>query len=75
MGAFGIIEFLFIFLLSFIVIGPKDFPKVMFWIGDNLRKFRWMSQNFYQQWEEAAADKEDLEDFKKTTTPYEESSK
>ena len=66
----GALEFLLIFLVSFVVIGPKDFPKVMFSIGDFIRKLRLASQNFFHQWEEAtqfevSSESEDQGNFRK----------
>ena len=48
----GYIESLIIFLLAFIVIGPKDFPKVMFKVGDTWRRLKMMSTDFYEKLEE-----------------------
>jgi Sec-independent protein translocase protein TatA len=48
----GYIEGLIIFILAFIVIGPKDFPKVMFKVGDTWRRLKMMSTDFYEKLEE-----------------------
>ena len=52
----GYIEGLLIFLLAFIVIGPKEFPKVMFKIGDTWRRLKMMVSSFYEKLEEQMED-------------------
>jgi Sec-independent protein translocase protein TatA len=52
----GYIEGVIIFLLAFIVIGPKDFPKVMFKVGDTWRRLKMMSTTFYEKLEEQMED-------------------
>jgi len=52
----GYIEGLLIFLLAFIVIGPKDFPKVMFKVGDTWRRLKMMASSFYEKLEEQMED-------------------
>lgn len=48
----GYFEFLLIFFLAFIVIGPKDFPKIMFKIGDFWRRLKMTCSSFYEQLED-----------------------
>lgn len=47
----GGIEILFIALLSFVIIGPKDFPKLLFTLGRLLRNLRELSQEFMAELE------------------------
>jgi len=48
----GAFELLLVSLLVFVIVGPKDFPKVMFWIGDVARKIRGMGRQFYKTMED-----------------------
>lgn len=48
------LEGVLIFLLAFVIIGPKDFPKVMFKVGDGWRRLRVMLSAFYTQLEKQA---------------------
>ena len=76
----GYIETALIFILAFLIIGPKDFPKLMFFLGDNLRRLKDASHRFYAQFEEgqpmdiASLDSELLEDLRKETKKKNESS-
>lgn len=47
----GWVEFLFIALLAFVIIGPKDFPKVLYSIGRFLQSLKKMSQEFMTEFE------------------------
>lgn len=51
MTIFGCLEFLIIFILAFVIIGPRDFPKVMYKVGDAWRRLRFMGEQMYQKWE------------------------
>jgi Sec-independent protein translocase protein TatA len=41
------IEWLVIMLIAFLVIGPKDFPKIMFTLGDFIRRMKHLGGTFY----------------------------
>jgi Sec-independent protein translocase protein TatA len=45
----GYVELFLIMVLTFIVVGPKDFPKIMFSIGDFVRRVKSVSHNFYER--------------------------
>lgn len=47
----GYIECLVIAILAFIVIGPKDFPKVMFKLGDAWRRLCFLKRSLTEQLE------------------------
>ena len=47
----GYVECLVIAILAFIVIGPKDFPKVMFKLGDIWRRLSFLKRSFAEHLE------------------------
>jgi sec-independent protein translocase protein TatB len=47
----GWIEILFIALLAFVIIGPKDLPKILFMLGRFLQTLRSLSQEFMAEFE------------------------
>lgn len=51
MNLAGWSEFLFIGLLAFIIIGPKDLPKILFTLGRFLQSFRRLSNEFMAEFE------------------------
>lgn len=51
MSLAGWAETLFISLLAFIIIGPKDLPKVLFMLGRFLRALRNLSDDFMNEFE------------------------
>jgi|NOAtaT_7_FD_contig_21_6297331_length_288_multi_2_in_0_out_0_1 Sec-independent protein translocase protein TatA len=48
----GTLECILFFLLAFILIGPKDFPKLMFKVGDSWRRMKQMGSTFIRQMED-----------------------
>ena len=51
MSLAGGVEIAFIALLAFVIIGPKDFPKVLFTLGRFLRTLRTLSHQFTAEFE------------------------
>ena len=51
MNLAGWTEFLFIGLLAFIIIGPKDLPKVLFACGRFFQSLRRLSNEFMAEFE------------------------
>lgn len=51
MSLAGWAEILFIALLAFVIIGPKDLPKVLFMVGRFIQSFRRLSQEFMTEFE------------------------
>jgi sec-independent protein translocase protein TatB len=51
MSLAGWAEILFIALLAFIIIGPKDLPKVLFALGRFIRTLRQLSSEFMAEFE------------------------
>ena len=47
----GWTEILFIGLLTFVIIGPKDLPKVLFTLGRFFQSFRRLSNEFMAEFE------------------------
>lgn len=47
----GWIEIAFIVLLSFVIIGPKDFPKLLFTLGRFLQSLQTLSREFMTEFE------------------------
>lgn len=60
----GWAEFLFIALLAFVIVGPKDLPKVLFTLGRLIQSFRRLSNEFMAEFEAIHHIKE-LEDKKR----------
>ncbi len=57
----GWAEILFIALLAFIIIGPKDLPKVLFGLGRFVRTLRQLSAEFMAEFDTIQSVR-DLED-------------
>jgi Tat protein translocase TatB subunit len=51
MSLAGWAEILFISLLAFVVIGPKDLPKVLFTLGRFIQTLRRLSDDFMAEFE------------------------
>ena len=51
MSLAGWTEILFIFLLAFVIIGPKDLPKVLFTLGRFIQTLRNLSNEFMAEFE------------------------
>lgn len=51
MSIAGWAEILFIVLLAFVIIGPKDLPKVLFTIGRFIQTLRNLSNEFMTEFE------------------------
>ncbi len=51
MSLAGWIEILFIALLAFVIIGPKDLPKVLFTLGRFVQSLRRLSNEFMAEFE------------------------
>jgi len=51
MSLAGWAEILFIALLAFVIIGPKDLPKVLFMVGRFVQSLRRLSQEFMTEFE------------------------
>lgn len=51
MSLAGWAEILFIALLAFVIIGPKDLPKVLFMIGRFMQTLRRLSDEFMSEFE------------------------
>ena len=51
MSLAGWAEILFIALLAFVIIGPKDLPKVLFIIGRFVQSLRRLSNEFMSEFE------------------------
>lgn len=51
MSLAGWAEILFISLLAFIIIGPKDLPKLLFMLGRFIRSLRQLSAEFMAEFE------------------------
>ncbi|MBI2707788.1 MAG: hypothetical protein HYX35_05715 [Proteobacteria bacterium] len=51
MSLAGWAEILFIALLAFIIIGPKDLPKILFMLGRFVRTLRQLSAEFMAEFE------------------------
>ncbi len=64
----GWAEILFIALLAFVIIGPKDLPKVLFTVGRLIQTLRRLSADFMAEFEAIHHVKE-VEDAKKKRTP------
>jgi len=64
MSLAGWTEIIFIILLAFIIIGPKDLPKILFTVGRFLQTLRRLSDEFMAEFETIHHLKE-LEDEKK----------
>lgn len=47
----GWIEIVFIALVAFIIIGPKDLPKVLFMMGRFVQSLRKLSEEFMAEFE------------------------
>lgn len=47
----GWIEILFIALLAFVIIGPKDLPKILFMLGRFMQTLRRLSNEFMMEFE------------------------
>lgn len=47
----GWIEIVFIALVAFIIIGPKDLPKVLFMMGRFIQSLRKLSEEFMTEFE------------------------
>jgi sec-independent protein translocase protein TatB len=58
-------EILFVALLAFVIIGPKDLPKILFALGRFIRTLRQLSAEFMAEFE-AIHHIKDLEDKHKT---------
>lgn len=48
----GYIEGVLLVVLGFIILGPKDFSKVLFAIADFIRRLRMASSTFYRHLED-----------------------
>ncbi len=72
MSLAGGIEILFIFLLAFVIIGPKDLPKLLFTLGRFIQTLRHLSQEFMTEFE-AIHHITEMEE--KSTAPKKESKK
>ncbi len=51
MSLAGWAEILFISLLAFVIIGPKDLPKVLFILGRFMKSIRRLSDEFMSEFE------------------------
>jgi sec-independent protein translocase protein TatB len=51
MSLAGWAEILFIALLAFVIIGPKDLPKVLFMLGRFVQTLRRLSDEFMSEFE------------------------
>lgn len=51
MSLAGWAEILFISLLAFVIIGPKDLPKVLFTVGRFIQTLRRLSNEFITEFE------------------------
>lgn len=51
MSLAGWAEILFIALLAFVIIGPKDLPKVLFILGRFMKSIRRLSDEFMSEFE------------------------
>ena len=51
MSLAGWAEVLFIVLLAFVVIGPKDLPKVLYMLGRFIQSLRRLSDEFMSEFE------------------------
>jgi sec-independent protein translocase protein TatB len=51
MSLAGWVEILFISLLAFVIIGPKDLPKVLFILGRFVQSLRRLSDEFMSEFE------------------------
>ena len=51
MSLAGWTEILFILLLGFVIIGPKDLPKVLFMVGRFIQTLRRLSNEFITEFE------------------------
>lgn len=51
MSLAGWAEIFFIALLAFVIIGPKDLPKVLFMLGRFVQSLRRLSQEFMTEFE------------------------
>jgi len=60
----GWAEILFIALLAFVIIGPKDLPKVLFILGRFMQSLRRLSAEFMAEFE-AIPHVQDIEDKKR----------
>ena len=47
----GWVEILFIALLTFVIIGPKDLPKILFMLGRFMQTLRNLSKEFMAEFE------------------------
>lgn len=63
MSLAGWAEILFISLLAFVIIGPKDLPKVLFMLGRFVQTLRNLSNEFMAEFE-AIRHVKDVEDRK-----------
>ncbi len=61
----GYVEIAFILVLSFIIIGPKDFPKVMYRLGSFIARLKALSAHFYEHWD-IMAENEDIKSLPST---------
>jgi len=55
----GWVEILFIALLAFVIIGPKDLPKILFMLGRFMQTLRNLSQEFMAEFEAISDVKEE----------------
>lgn len=54
----GWLEILFIALLAFVIIGPKDLPKILFMLGRFMQTVRRLSDEFMAEFETISEIKE-----------------
>lgn len=60
----GIMELLVVLLVAFLVVGPKDLPKVARWIARQLKKLRRLVKQIKAEigWDDFAAEWKDTKD-------------
>jgi len=73
MSLAGWAEILFIALLAFVIIGPKDLPKVLFTLGRFIQTLRNLSNEFMAEFEAIRHVREGEEKVKKRKKNFENS--
>ena len=58
----GFAELILVLLIAFLVVGPKDLPKVARWLGRMVKKARQLIKELKQElgWDELMAEGEDI---------------
>lgn len=65
MSLAGWTEFIGIFILAFLIIGPKDFPKVLFALGRMIKVVQGLAEKFMLEFNELQENDKKLTDDKR----------